>query len=73
METAHCFMTHIWNISGFGVRSKIRQLPIKMWLKKVGERDVRWLLDIRVCLDDRTRKANIYGIDRISVVGSSHL
>ena len=40
-----------------------------MRLSIVGERDVRWLLDIRVCFDDSPRKTNLHGTDRIGVVG----
>ena len=42
---------------------------MKMRLSIVGKRDVRWLLDLRVCFDDGPRKANLHGTDRTGLVG----
>ena len=50
------------NDRGVGVGLQILHSHTSLCLKIAGERDVRWLLDICVLFDDRSRKTNLYGI-----------
>ena len=62
------YLSNNSNNSGVGVGLQILHTHTNLYLKIAGERDVRWLLNIRVRFDDCSRKTNIYGISWTGVV-----